>query len=173
MKAQMTQDQIYAFINESLDKLEKWRSEQLNLDAGCGLVGKRAGALHRDWLYSLSPDGYLHQRMHAGSIYYDDIEALCISLFQDVFHAKYVDLNPMSGANANIVLICALTKPGDTIMAFMDPLGHNSLRSEGIAGYLDRKVVGIPYDRDTLQVDLDAFRTCVRKERPSLIFLHL
>lgn len=171
MNAQMTQDQIYAFINESLDKLEKWRGEQLNLDAGCGLVGKRAGALHRDWLYSLSPDGYLHQRMHAGSIYYDDIEALCISLFQDVFHAKYVDLNPMSGANANIVLICALTKPGDTIMAFMDPLGHNSLRSEGIAGYLDRKVVGIPYDRGTLQVDLDAFRTCVRKERPSLIFL--
>ena len=86
MKAQMTQDQIYAFINESLDKLEKWRSEQLNLDAGCGLVGKRAGALHRDWLYSLSPDGYLHQRMHAGSIYYDDIEALCISLFQTIFY---------------------------------------------------------------------------------------
>ena len=171
MNNEWTQDEIYAFINESLDKLEKWRGEQLNLDAGHGIIGERAGALHRGWMYSFSPDNYLYERMHAGTIYYDDIEELCIKLFQEVYHAKYVDLNPMSGANANMVLICALTKPKDTLMAFMDPLGHNSLRGEGIAGFLDRKIVGIPYDRETLTVDLNAFRERALKERPSLIFI--
>lgn len=166
-----TQDELYSFINESLDKLETWRSEQLNLDAGHGIIGHRAGALHRDWMYSFSPDNYLHERMHAGTVYYDDIEEVCIQLFQDVYHAKYVDVNAMSGANANMVLICALTKPGDTIMAFMDPLGHNSLRGDGIAGFLDRKLVGIPYDQETLDIDMPAFRRLVLSERPSLIFL--
>ncbi len=171
MSSNLTQTEIYEFINESLDKLESWRGEQLNLDAGHGIIGERAGMLHRGWMYSFSPDNYLNERMHAGTIYYDDIEALCIELFQDVYHAKYVDLNPMSGANANMVLICALTKPGDTMMAFMDPLGHNSLRQEGIAGFLDRKIIGIPYCRETLSIDLDAFRESVLKERPSLIFI--
>ena len=54
-----TQDEIYAFINESLDKLEKWRGEQLNLDAGHGIIGERAGALHRGWMYSFSPGRFI------------------------------------------------------------------------------------------------------------------
>jgi len=171
MNKNWTQDELYKFINDSLDKLEQWRGEQLNMDAGHGLIGERAGNLHRSWMCSFSPDNYLYERMHAGTIYYDDIEEVCIEMFKDVYHAKYVDVNPVSGANANMVLICALTKPGDTIMAFMDPLGHNSMRQEGIAGFLDRKIVGIPYHRETLEVDLNAFRELALKERPSLIFI--
>ncbi|MDO4573429.1 MAG: hypothetical protein Q4C13_08670 [Clostridia bacterium] len=162
---------MYAFINASLDKLADWRSEQLNLDGGCGLIGRKAGALHRDWLYSFSSDAYLNERIHPGTIHYDDIEAVCIDLFKEVYRADYVDLNAMSAGTANMALLCALTKRGDSVMAFADPLGHNSLRSDGLAGFMDLRVEDIPYDPATLELDLERFRETALRVRPSLILL--
>ncbi len=66
MKAQMTQDQIYAFINESLDKLEKWRSEQLNLDAGWENV--QAHCIGIGYILSAQMDICTRECMRAPSI---------------------------------------------------------------------------------------------------------
>ena len=158
-------------IQEKLDSWQTWRERQLSLDAGWGMVGASVGRVYRPWLYSMSADFYPGARVHVSGEEIDVLEEMAISLAQQIYHAKYVDLHTMSGGNANSVLLCALTAKGDTIMAFEDPLGHRSMREDGIGGFIDRNYVPIPIDAENLSIDLEGFREKAYETRPKLIML--
>ena len=162
---------LTARIQNMLDELEQWREEQLSLDAGWGLVGAAVGRVFRPWMYSMSADFYPHARVHACGAQMDELEDLAIDLARELYHAKYVDLHTLSGGNANSVLICALTAPGDTIMSLPEPLGHRSMRPDGIVGYLDRRYVPLPLDASGLCLDAERCREAILRERPRLILL--
>lgn len=163
--------ELTQYIQISLDSLEEWREQQLSLDAGWGMVGASVGRVYRPWLYSMSADFYPRERVHLSGEQIDDIEELAIGLAQEIYNAKYVDLHAMSGGSANSIVLCALTEKGDTVMCFEDPLGHRSMRVDGIGGYIERNYVPIPADLENLCIDMNHFEQAVMETRPKLIML--
>lgn len=163
--------ELTQYIQTSLDSLEQWQEQQLSLDAGWGMVGASVGRVYRPWLYSMSADFYPRARVHLTGEQIDDLEELAIGLAQEIYHAKYVDLHSMSGGSANSVMLCALTEKGDTVMCFDDPLGHRSMRHDGIGGFIDRNYVPIPADVENLCIDMSRFEQAVMEAKPKLIML--
>jgi len=87
-----------------------------------------------------------------------------------VFRCRYADHRLMGSMLGNMTVFHALTQPGDTVMAAPQPFGgHSSNRLDGPAGTRGLKIVDVPFDNRELDVDLDAFATIARKEKPKLV----
>ena len=72
----------------------------------------------------------------------------------------------------NMAVYAALTEPGDTVMTIPQPVGgHSSNRQDGPAGIRGLNIVDVPFDAQELEVDLDAFATVARAQRPKLVAL--
>ena len=61
-------------------------------------------------------EGLPGKRYYGGCQYVDELEALCIQRAKDLFGAEFANVQPHSGANANLAVFFALVKPGDTVM---------------------------------------------------------
>lgn len=74
-------------------------------------------------------EGYPGKRYYGGCEFIDEIESLAISRAQQIYGAEHVNVQPLSGAPANIAVYFALLKPGDTILG-MD-LSHGGHLTHG------------------------------------------
>ncbi|MFH1138868.1 MAG: aminotransferase class I/II-fold pyridoxal phosphate-dependent enzyme [Pseudomonadota bacterium] len=111
-------------------------------------------------------------RWFAGTKYIDEVEALCVELLKKAFRCRYADHRLMGSMLGNMAVYYALTKPGDVIMSAPQPFGgHSSNRPDGPAGFRGLEIVDIPFDREELEVDLEAFAKVARARRPKLVVL--
>ena len=111
-------------------------------------------------------------RWFAGTRHIDEIEALCVELLKQAFHAQYADHRLVASMIGNLAVYTALTEPGDVIMSLTQPFGgHSSNRSDGPAGVRGLKIVDIPFDPVELEVDLDLFRKVAPLVRPKVVAL--
>lgn len=106
-------------------------------------------------------EGWPGERVYAGCEYIDKVELLCLDLAKRLFRAEFVDVRPISGVVANLVVYTAFTKPNDLILALSIPSGgHISMGKEqfgGTAGSVrGLRVDYLPYDYDNLTIDVDA-----------------
>src|SRR5438309_1500183 len=62
-------------------------------------------------------EGYPGARYYGGCQYYDQIENLAIERAKQLFGCRYANVQPHSGANANLAAFMAIMKPGDTYLA--------------------------------------------------------
>ena len=74
-------------------------------------------------------EGYIGKRYYGGCQFIDEIEALAIERAKQLFGAEHVNVQPLSGAPANIAAYAALLKPGDTVLG-MD-LSHGGHLTHG------------------------------------------
>lgn len=74
-------------------------------------------------------EGYPDKRYYGGCEYIDDIETLAINRAKQLFNAEHVNVQPLSGAPANIAVYFALLQPGDTVLG-MD-LAHGGHLTHG------------------------------------------
>ncbi|MCJ7635598.1 serine hydroxymethyltransferase, partial [Candidatus Bathyarchaeota archaeon] len=106
-------------------------------------------------------EGWPGERVYAGCEYIDKVELLCIDLAKRLFKAEFVDVRPISGVIANLVIYTAFVKPNDMMLALSIPCGgHISMAKEqfgGTAGSVrGLRVDYLPYDYENLTVDVDA-----------------
>jgi glycine hydroxymethyltransferase len=106
-------------------------------------------------------EGWPGERVYAGCGYIDKVELICIDLAKRLFRAEFVDVRPISGVIANLVVYSAFTRPNDMMLALSIPCGgHISMAKEqfgGTAGSVrGLRVDYLPYDYDNLTVDVDA-----------------
>lgn len=70
-------------------------------------------------------EGYSGKRYYGGCQYIDEIETLALERVKKLFGAEYANVQPHSGANANLAVEYAVLKPGDTLMGMsLDAGGH-------------------------------------------------
>ena len=70
-------------------------------------------------------EGYPGKRYYGGCEYVDEIETLAIDRIKQLFNAKFANVQPHSGAQANGAVMLALLKPGDTVLGMsLDAGGH-------------------------------------------------
>jgi glycine hydroxymethyltransferase len=165
------QDAVIAAVKRN----EQWRGEQcINLLAPEAPTSPAVRALLASEVGTRAAEGHIGKvnRWFAGTKYIDEIEALCVELLKQAFHARYADHRLVASMIGNLAVYTALTEPGDIIMSIAQPFGgHSSNRPDGPAGVRGLKIVDVPMDADELVVDLEAFRKVAPLVRPKLVAL--
>jgi len=115
-------------------------------------------------------EGLPGKRYYGGCEFVDEIEELAIERAKKLFGAKWANVQPHSGAQANLAVFLALLKPGDTIMG-MD-LSHGGHLTHGshvnISGKWFR-AVSYQVDKDTQVLDYNQIKQIAIEEKPKLI----
>ena len=115
-------------------------------------------------------EGYPGKRYYGGCEMVDQTEQLAIDRAKELFHADYANVQPHSGAQANMAIFLACLKPGDTFMGL--DLSHGGHLSHGSpvnsSGILYRQVAyGV--NEKTGTIDYDQMEETALRERPKLI----
>ena len=116
-------------------------------------------------------EGYPGKRYYGGQAYTDTVERLAIERAQRLFGAAFVNVQPLSGAPANIATYFALLEPGDTVLG-MD-LSHGGHLTHGHPVTMMTKVFRfVRYtmkDVETGEIDYDEMLAVAKREKPKLI----
>lgn len=115
-------------------------------------------------------EGYPGKRYYGGCEFVDIAESLAIDRVKKIFGADHANVQPHSGASANIAAFFAFLEPGDKFMG-MD-LSSGGHLSHGMVKNISGKyfkVVSYGVRRDDCTIDYDKLRTTAMKEKPKLI----
>lgn len=115
-------------------------------------------------------EGYPGARYYGGCQVVDEVERLAIERLCRIYDAQWANVQPHSGAQANMAVFMAVLKPGDTFMGL--DLAHGGHLSHGspvnMSGML-YKAVGYKLDKATGVIDYDAMEALALECRPKLI----
>ncbi len=116
-------------------------------------------------------EGYPGKRYYGGCEYIDIVEQLAIDRAREIFSAEHVNVQPLSGAPANIAVYFGLLEPGDTILG-MD-LSHGGHLTHGHPVTHMTKVFNfVRYKTDADgKIDLDNLRAMAVEHKPKLILV--
>lgn len=115
-------------------------------------------------------EGLPGARYYGGCEVVDEVEQLAIDRFKALYGADHANVQPHSGANANMAVYLGLLKPGERMLGMnLSQGGHLSHGSPvNISGkYFD--VVAYGVDKETGRIDYDAFEDAVKKYEPKLV----
>ena len=115
-------------------------------------------------------EGLPGKRYYGGCQFVDEIEALCIQRAKDLFGAEFANVQPHSGAQANMAVQLALLQPGDTMMGMS--LANGGHLSHGSPANISGKyynVVSYDVDHKTGLIDYDQVRDMAKKCQPKMI----
>ena len=115
-------------------------------------------------------EGLPGKRYYGGCQFVDEIEALCIERAKKLFGAEFANVQPHSGAQANMAVQLAMLQPGDTMMGMS--LANGGHLSHGSPANISGKyynVVSYDVDHNTGLIDYDQIRDMAKKCQPKLI----
>lgn len=147
----------------------KRQRENIELIASENLVSPQVMAAMGSVLTNKYAEGLPGKRYYGGCQYVDIVENIAIKRACELFGAKYANVQPHSGAQANTAVYLALLKPGDTVMGMsLDNGGH---LTHGSPANISGKYFNfVPYGvNDEGYIDLDAFAKQVNKVKPKLV----
>lgn len=109
---------------------------------------------------------------YQGTKYSYEIEEFCNEIFRKKFKTKFVDVRPISGGIANLVVYTAFCKPGDIIATLGIQNGaHVSSSQYGLAGVRGLKSVEMFFDEKKMNIDVEKSVELIKKVKPKLIML--
>lgn len=115
-------------------------------------------------------EGYPGHRYYGGCQVVDEVEQLAIDRVKKLFGAAYANVQPHSGAQANMAVFMACLKPGDKFLGLnLAHGGHLSHGSPVNFSGLVFQALGYNVDEETGLVDYDNMEEIARRERPRLI----
>src|SRR3954462_11286166 len=115
-------------------------------------------------------EGYPGKRYYGGNLVVDEAEELARSRARELFGADHANVQPHSGANANMATFLALLEPGDKVMGLrLDQGGHLTHGSPVNASGRLYDFVAYGVDRESERIDHDEVRAIAMAERPKLI----
>ncbi|OWZ84682.1 serine hydroxymethyltransferase [Natranaerobius trueperi] len=157
---------IYSWIQEEAGRQEKG----IELIASENFVSPAVLEAQGTILTNKYAEGYPNRRYYGGCQFVDKVEELAISRVKELFGADHANVQPHSGASANMGVYLAILDPGDTVLGMsLDHGGHLTHGSPvNISGkYFNFQHYGIV--EDTGQIDFDRVRDLAHKHQPKLI----
>lgn len=115
-------------------------------------------------------EGYPGRRYYGGCENADIVESLAISRVKELFGAEHANVQPHSGAQANMAAYFAVLDQGDTVLGMQ--LDHGGHLTHGASVNFSGKVYNfIPYglDKDTETIDYDEIERLAKEHKPKLI----
>src|SRR4051794_22815281 len=116
-------------------------------------------------------EGYPSRRYYQGNAVIDRVEALAAERAQALFGVEHANVQPLSGAPANLAVYAAFLDPGDTVLGMSLDAGGHLTHGWGVS-VTGRWFRSVRYGvrRETGVVDLDEVRELALRERPRLIW---
>jgi glycine hydroxymethyltransferase len=152
-----------------LDELARLRGG-LQLIASENLTSPAVLAALGSTLSNKYAEGYPGRRYYGGCAEVDRAEELGIARAKELFAAEHANLQPHSGASANLAAYAAFTVPGDTVLAMSLP--HGGHLTHGSKVNFSGKwfnVVSYGVDEQTELIDFDEVRDLALEHRPKMI----
>ena len=147
----------------------KRQARNIELIASENIVSEAVMAAMGSVLTNKYAEGYPCKRYYGGCECVDEVENLAIRRVCQLFGAKYANVQPHSGAQANMAVYQALCKPGDTVLGMsLDNGGHLTHGSPVNQSGLLYNIVPYGVDENVL-IDYDALRALAKKEQPKMI----
>lgn len=115
-------------------------------------------------------EGYPGKRYYGGCVYVDEVEEIARNRAKKLFGAEHANVQPHSGANANLATFFALLQPGDTVLSMS--LAHGGHLSHGSPVNISGKYFNIvPYmvDDETQTINYEEVRRLALENKPKLI----
>ncbi len=115
-------------------------------------------------------EGYPGKRYYGGCVYVDEVEEIARERAKKLFGAEHANVQPHSGANANLAVFFALLNPGDTVLSMN--LAHGGHLSHGSPVNISGKYFNIvPYgvSDESETIDYEAVRALALANKPKLI----
>ena len=158
--------EIFNAINNEL----KRQQQQIELIASENIVSKAVLEAQGSILTNKYAEGYPNKRYYGGCIFIDKVEELAIERAKKLFNAKFVNVQPHSGSQANTAVYVALLQPHDTILGMsLDAGGHLTHGSKvSISG---KWLNAIPYGvkKENGLIDYDEVEKLTLEHQPKLI----
>jgi glycine hydroxymethyltransferase len=166
MNLQQTDERIFQLIQQ-----EKHRQEStLELIASENHVSPAVMEAAGSVLTNKYAEGYPGARYYGGCQYYDEIESLAIERAKQLFNARFANVQPHSGANANLAAFMAMMKPGDSFISLnLASGGHLSHGMKLNTSAIFFKPSHYELDARTEQIDFDSVRAKALEVRPRMI----
>ena len=115
-------------------------------------------------------EGYPGKRYYGGNAVIDSVEALAIERAKSLFGAEHANVQPHSGANANMCAYQALLEPGDTVLGLsLDHGGHLTHGSPVNASGMLYRFVSYGVTGGDERIDMDQVRDLALQHRPKMI----
>lgn len=161
-----TDKEVYDSLVKELDR----QRTHIELIASENIVSPAVMAAMGSFFTNKYAEGYPGKRYYGGCEHYDVVENLAIDRVKKLFGAEHANVQPHSGAQANMAVFYALLKPGDKVLGMN--LAHGGHLSHGSKVNLSGKwfeVVAYGVDKDTYLIDYDELERVAVKEKPKLI----
>ena len=159
-------DVIFDIINREHQRQKKG----IELIASENFVSPQVMEAMGSCLTNKYAEGYPGHRYYGGCQVVDEAENLAIARLKELFGAEYANVQPHSGAQANMAVFMSVLNAGDTFMGMnLDHGGHLSHGSPVNFSGLMFNAIGYNVDEATGKVDYDHMEALAREKRPRLI----
>lgn len=156
-------------IAEAIVKEQNRQNDHIELIASENWVSKAVMAAMGSPLTNKYAEGYPGKRYYGGCQCVDEVENLAIERAKELFGCDYANVQPHSGAQANMAVQFAILNPGDTIMGMN--LDHGGHLTHGSPVNLSGKYFNVvPYGvNDEGFIDYDELRRIALEAKPKMI----
>ena len=149
-------------LNRQRNKLELIASENI--------VSKAVMEAQGSVLTNKYAEGYPNKRYYGGCEFVDVVEQLAIDRAKKIFGASYANVQPHSGAQANMAVFFALLKPGDTVLGMnLTDGGHLTHGSPVNMSGKYFKIIPYGVSKETETIDYDELERLAVENKPKLI----
>ena len=158
--------EVYAACGRELTR----QRHNIELIASENIVSKSVLLAAGSVLTNKYAEGYSGKRYYGGCVHVDEVETIAIERAKKLFGAEHANVQPHSGANANLAAFFAFLQPGDTVMGMN--LAHGGHLSHGSPVNISGKYFNIvPYGVDDVTgvIDYNKMREIALECKPKLI----
>lgn len=158
--------EVFEAVENELNR----QRNKLELIASENIVSRAVMEAQGSVLTNKYAEGYPGKRYYGGCEFVDVVEQLAIDRAKKLFGAEYANVQPHSGAQANMAVFFALLKPGDTVLGMnLTDGGHLShgMKLNYSGSYFN--IVSYGVSKDTETIDYDALEKLAIENKPKLI----
>jgi len=157
-------------ISRALSLESKRQRETINLIASENYASRAVLEAEGSFLTNKYSEGYPRQRYYGGCENMDILEDLAIQRAKELFHAEHANVQPHSGAQANMASYYALLEYGDTVMGMSLAHGGHLTHGDKVS-FSGKSYNFILYgvNRETERIDYPQIEKLAKKHKPKLI----
>ena len=159
-------DELFGYVQNELER----QNSTLQLIASENFASPAVLEASGSVLTNKYAEGYPGKRYYGGNVHVDEVEDLARERVKALFGADHANVQPHSGANANMAVYQALLDPGDTVLGLsLDHGGHLTHGSPVNASGKLYNFVSYGLSGSDERIDMDELRDSARAARPKVI----
>jgi glycine hydroxymethyltransferase len=158
--------EVYASIADE----ERRQRDNLELIASENYASRAVREATASVMTNKYAEGYPGKRYYGGCEYVDVAETLAIERLKKLFSAEHANVQPHAGAQANMAVLMAVLKPGDTVLGMSLAMGGHLTHGTKVS-FSGKLYNAVAYGvrKDTELIDFDQVRDMAREHKPKLI----